>query len=80
MRVLDILLVFRLDVGQISFDLVEKTFATKRHDSLPFLPQAPRFTTFCSCAEITIRTWLFDVLIFLSPFLFLLFFSFCYSD
>ena len=40
---LDILVVFRLDLGQISFNLVQIYF---QHDSLPFLPLASRFTTF----------------------------------
>ena len=37
-------LVFRLDLGQISFNLVEN--ALMQHDSLPFIQLACRFTTF----------------------------------
>ena len=42
MRFLDILVVFRLDFGQISFNLAQKPFATQQS----FLPLASRFTAF----------------------------------
>ena len=43
MRFLDILVVFRLDFGQINFNLVETS--NLQHSSLPFLLQASYFTT-----------------------------------
>ena len=42
MRFLDILVVFRLDVGQISFNVVKNVLATQQ---LAFLVLALRFTT-----------------------------------
>ena len=53
MRFLDILVVFRLDIGQISFNLVEKAFATPQFallaTSIAFYDILAR-----ACAEIKI--------------------------
>ena len=73
MRFLDILVVFRLGLVQISFNLVENAFATRQLEllvtSIAFYDILAR-----ACAEIKIFEFFF------SPFLFLLFFSFCCSD
>ena len=60
MRFLDILVIFRLDLGQISFNLAENAFAARQ---LAFLAIGIAFYN-----------------ISFSPFLFLLYFSFCCSD
>ena len=44
MHFLDILVVFRLDFGQIGFNLAKRHL---QHNSYPFLPLALCFTTFC---------------------------------
>ena len=81
MRFLDILAVFRLDLGQISVNLAENAFATRQ---LAFLATGIAFYDISStraCAEIKIDLCLkaFRFLDFFSPFLFLLFVSFCCS-
>ena len=48
--------------------------------SLPFLPLASRFTTFCLGRAQKSKFWGFLIFEFFSPFLFLLLFSFCCSD
>ena len=86
MRFLDILVVLKLDLGQISFNLVENAFAAQQLALL-----ATRIALYDIlapvCAEIkkvldekvTYVFRRFDFWIF-SPFLSLLFFSFCCSD
>ena len=84
-------MVLRLDLGQISFNLVEDAFATRQ---LALLATTCSITFYeilaQACTEIKILdefldkkvTYVFrliDFLIFF-PFLFLLFFYFCYSD
>ena len=51
MHFLDILVIFRLDLGQISFNLVENAFATRQ---LAFLPTSIAFYDVLTraCAEI----------------------------
>ena len=70
MRFLDIFVVFRLDFGQISFNLAENAFATQQ---LAFLATSIAFYHIATpaCAEINFDFWNF-----FSPFLFLLFFFF----
>ena len=74
-------MVFRLDIDQISFTLVDK-LRHLQHDSLPFLPLASRFLA-RACAYSGIfwtRKWPtslgFSTFYYFSPFLFLLFFFF----
>ena len=81
---LDIFEIFRLDIGQISFNVVKKASATKQ---LVFLPVAWHFMTSWlrhTCIAIKILRWESDLrlprlgfCIFFSLFLFSLFFSFC---
>ena len=90
MHFLGILEIFRLDIGQISFNLVKKASATWQ---LAFLPLASRFMTFWLRHAKKSKFWdkkikwptSFQVrplyfLNFFSLFLFPLFFSFCCSD
>ena len=88
MRFLDILVVFRLDLGQISFNLAENAVATRQ---LAFLAAGIAFYNISTraCAEIKIlrreshlrlKAFRFLEFFFFSPFLYLLFFSFCCSD
>ena len=80
---LDILEIFWLDVSQISFNLLKKAFATWQH---PFLSTGTTIydLIFRECAEIKNldekMTYVFRLFGFFSPFLFLLFLSFCGSD
>ena len=87
MRFLDILVVLRLDLGQISFTSVENAFATQQ---LAFLATGIAFYHIVNwaCAgikilrkfldeKVTYVFRLFNFLNFFSPFLFLLIFSFC---
>ena len=84
---LDILVVFGLDLGQISFNLVENAFATRQ---LALLATSVAFCDILAgaCAEIKIldgkvtyvfRLFDFWIFFFCLSF-FLLFFSFCRSD
>ena len=79
MRFLDILVVFKLDFGQISFDPVENAFATQQ---LAFLATSIAFYHIVTraCEKVTYVFRLFDFWNFFPPFLFLLSFSFCCSD
>ena len=87
MRFLDILVVFRLLLDQISLNPVENVFASKQ---LAFLATSIAFYRIVTraCEEITILRWESDLRLktfrflafFFSPFLFLLFFSFWCSD
>ena len=86
---LDILVVFRLDLGQISFNLVENAFATRR---LALVATRTLFSTIDHGRAQKSKFWTRKrrwptplgfssfVFFFFSPFLFLLFFSFCWSD
>ena len=89
-RFLDILVIFSLDLSQITFDPVENAFATQQ---LAFLATSIVFQCIMTwaCAEIKILrqflgekvTYIFRLLdfwIFFSPFLFCLFSCFCCSD
>ena len=88
MRFLDILVLFKLDLGKIRFNPVENEFATQQ-----FALLATNITFYHivtrACAEIKILrrdekvTYvfrLFDFWNFFLPSFFLLFFSFCCSD
>ena len=82
MRCLDIFVVFRLDLGQISFNLIENGFATQQ---LAFLTTSIAFYHIVTraCAEIEKVAYafrLFNFWNFFSLLLFLLFFSFCSRD
>ena len=87
---LDILVVFRLDLGEISFNPVEKAL---QHNSLPFLSLASRFSTLWLGHAQKSKFWdsfwtgkgptplRFSIFgISFGPFHFLLFFSFYCSD
>ena len=73
MRFLDILVLFKLDLDQISFNRVENALATQQ---LAFLATSIAFHHFVTraCAEIKIFRLIFF------PSFFLLFFSFCCRD
>ena len=82
MRFLDILVLLKLDLGQISFNPVENALATKQPT---FLASSIAFYHILirASAEIKIVRYvlrLFDFWIFFSPSFFILFFSFCCSD
>ena len=79
MHILDILVIFRLDVGQISFNLAENAFAI-RQLALDYHQHRVLGHFDLACAEIEIFdekvTYVFrhfDVWILFSPFLFLFF-------
>ena len=72
MRSLDILVIFRLDLGQVSFiNLSEIAFETR---CLPFLPLATRFTTFWLGHAQKSKLWGFLEFFFIFPFSHFLFF------
>ena len=88
MRFLDILVLLKLDLGQISFNPVENALATQR---LAFLAISITFYHIVTWASAEIRILfskekvnyvfrLFDFWNFFSPSFFLVFFSFCCSD
>ena len=76
-------MIFRLDLGQITFNLVKNVFATQQ---LAFLATSIAFQCIVTRAwtfldkKVTYVFRLFDFWNFFSPFLFLLFSSLCYSD
>ena len=82
-HVLDILEILSLDMGQCSSNLLKKAFATWQHT---FLSTCIAFYDFFAwaCAEIKILDekviYAFRLFSFLSPFLFHLFLSFCFSN
>ena len=72
---LGIMEIFSLDTSQISTNYSKRRL---QHDSIPFFPLTPRFTTFLLGHA---QKSIFGVfLILFSPFLFLLFLSFCGRD